>query len=73
MKNTLSKTELNPKLKEIAKRAGYSGLIYEISAEGLERFAKLIIDECAIVANRAENNDNELRCMSDVIYEHFGV
>lgn len=49
MKNTMSKIELNPKLKEIANRAGYSGLIYEVSAEGLERFAKLIIDECAEV------------------------
>lgn len=73
MKNTMSKVKLNPKLKELASKAGYSGLIYEISAEGLERFAKLIIDECAVVANRAENNDSELRCMSDVIHEHFGV
>ncbi len=36
-------------------------------------FAELIIKECAVIANRAENNDSELRCMYDVIVEHFGI
>lgn len=29
--------------------------------------------KCAVIANKAENNDTEIRCMYDVITEHFGV
>ena len=39
----------------------------------LEKFAELIVRECAKVANRAENAETEIRCMYDVITEHFGV
>lgn len=39
----------------------------------IEEFAKLIILECAVVANQAENNDSEFRCMYEVVTEHFGV
>ena len=38
-----------------------------------EKFAELIVRECAKVANRAENAETEIRCMYDVITEHFGV
>ncbi len=38
-----------------------------------EKFAELIVKECAVIANKAENNDTEIRCMYDVITEHFGV
>jgi len=38
-----------------------------------KKFAELIVKECAIIANRAENTETELRCMYDVITEHFGV
>lgn len=37
------------------------------------RFAELIVKECAIIANKAENSDSELRSMYDVITEHFGI
>lgn len=43
------------------------------SVENFNKFAELLIKKCAMLANRAENNDNELRCMYDVITEHFGV
>ena len=36
-------------------------------------FAELIVKECAIIANRADNTETEIRCMYDVITEHFGV
>jgi hypothetical protein len=39
----------------------------------MSKFAELIVGECAVIANRAENNDTEIRCMYDVITEHFGV
>ena len=38
-----------------------------------EKFAELIVKECAIIANRADNTETEIRCMYDVITEHFGV
>jgi len=44
-----------------------------MSADDLEKFAELIVRECAVIANKAENNDTEIRCMYDVITEHFGV
>jgi flagellar hook-associated protein FlgK len=39
----------------------------------ITQFANLIVKECATVGNSAENNENELRCMYDVITSHFGV
>jgi hypothetical protein len=38
-----------------------------------KKFAELIVKECAIIANRAENTETEIRCMYDVLTEHFGV
>ena len=38
-----------------------------------EKFAELIVKECAIIANCADNTETEIRCMYDVITEHFGV
>jgi hypothetical protein len=38
-----------------------------------QKFAQLLIHECAIIANRADNTETEIRCMYDVITEHFGV
>jgi hypothetical protein len=38
-----------------------------------EKFAELIVRECAKIANHAENTETEIRCMYDVITEHFGV
>ena len=43
------------------------------SKEQMEKFAQLIVRECAKVADKAEFNNSEFRCMYDVITEHFGV
>ena len=48
----------------------YNDIYYAIAAG---KHAQLIIQECAIIANRAENTETEIRCMYDVITEHFGV
>ena len=37
------------------------------------RFAELLVKKCAIIANRADNTETEIRCMYDVITEHFGI
>jgi|APFre7841882793_1041355.scaffolds.fasta_scaffold20086_4 hypothetical protein len=36
-------------------------------------YSEYLIKECARVANQAENNDSEFRCMYDVVVEHFGI
>ena len=72
---------MNERIKDIAVAAGAKlneGFYGEIcgilmSPAELEKFAELLIQECAIIANRAENTETELRCMYDVITEHFGV
>tara|TARA_R110000868_G_C10475148_1_gene728711 strand:- start:227 stop:457 length:231 start_codon:yes stop_codon:yes gene_type:complete len=38
-----------------------------------EKFAELIVAQCARVAEKAVHNDNEFRCMYDILTEHFGV
>jgi chemotaxis response regulator CheB len=45
----------------------------EWQQEFTKKFAQLLIHECAIIANRADNTETEIRCMYDVITEHFGV
>ena len=37
---------MNERIKELANKAGYDDLMYEISKEGLDKFAELIVGEC---------------------------
>jgi len=46
---------------------------YTVSQLFEQKFAELIVRECADITNKAENNDTEIRCMYDVITEYFGV
>jgi hypothetical protein len=74
---------MNKRIRELAKEAGLKveswmtnpPKPFQIlgSAEEFEKFANLIIQECATIANRAENNDLEIRCMYNIVTEHFGV
>jgi hypothetical protein len=77
---------MNELIRDIAKKAGIQitpmvldGVEYDYEdvnmdgSEDLKKFAELIIKECAIIANRADNTETEIRCMYDVITEHFGV
>lgn len=70
---------MNDKIGQLAETAGcayWNGTELRNMAgcyDELMLFAELIINECIIVASRAECNDNELRCMSNVIANHFGI
>lgn len=57
--------KMNEKIKELANKAGYNDQIYEISKEGLDKFAELIVRECALQC--VHNED------MDLIEKHFGV
>ena len=61
---------MNPRIQELAKQTGYiwhaSGdpQIYEFTPEKLEKFAELIVRECA----------HQVNCYEALnIFEHFGV
>lgn len=79
---------MNERIKELIKQAGFTvargyGLKDTVPEDvfianvrvsnEMKKFAELIIKECAHVANKAENNDKDLRAVYDVIIEHFGV
>jgi hypothetical protein len=40
---------------------------------GLEKFAELIVEECAKIAGKAEYSDTWLEPVEDAIKKHFGV
>ena len=62
---------MNKHIQELAEKAGL--FFNPLKQEDYAKFAELIVRECAIIANRAENTETEMRCMYDVITEHFGV
>jgi hypothetical protein len=71
-------SKMNERLNEFAMKANshhnnFFDLNYKELDVFLEKFAELIVKECAIIANKAENTETETRCMYDVITEHFGV
>lgn len=70
----------NKRIKELANKAGYNDQIYEISKEGLDKFAKLIALECASVCESMQLigpykdvQDATLKDASSTIKQHFGV
>ena len=68
---------MNERIKEFAKQTGYiwhaSGdpKVYEFTPEKLEKFAELIVQECAEVAGC--NGHVSGFALGDLIKEHFGV
>jgi hypothetical protein len=38
-----------------------------------EKFAELIVLECAAIANRAENDEYWIAPVGDLIVQHFGI
>ena len=45
----------------------------ELTVSHEEKFAELIVRECAWVGNKAESSDSEIRSMYEVILTHFGI
>jgi hypothetical protein len=60
---------LNQRIRELAEQAGYSKDYLEIGLpSNMEKFAELIVRECAEIADTAEPF-----LASDLIKQHFGV
>lgn len=63
---------MNPILKKLQDQSGLQPY-YNDQQVHIENFVKLVITECALVANRAENDDMETRPMYEVVLAHFGI
>ena len=64
---------MNERIKKLARHCGLPTDQDRTLTHEVERFALLIVRECAKVAEKAVHNDNEFRCMYDILTEHFGV
>ena len=61
---------MNERIKELAEQAGYSKDYLEIGLpSNMEKFAELIVWECAMVASTETSDDG----VGEVIKEHFGL
>jgi hypothetical protein len=62
---------MNERIKQLALEAGRTGLPYgEVE---IQKFAELIVRECASIAGKAEYSDTWLEPVEDAIKKHFGV
>lgn len=67
---------MNKRIKELAEQTGYiwhaSGdpQIYEFTPEKLEKFAELIVKECADIA---AINQHQFDSVDQYVLKHFGV
>ena len=70
---------MNERIKQLAKQTGYiwhaSGdpQIYEFTPEKLEKFAELIIKECASLFPLTFTDEQYQRRIDKTILKHFGV
>jgi hypothetical protein len=71
---------MNERIVEIASQAGYDPEVFALCRVGMEKFAELIVKECANLCQCEWNGDADTHdsCeayneCADMIREHFGV
>ena len=69
---------MNERIRELAEQAGSTHKqnlgVYQFYTDELEKFAELIVRECARVADQWVNDeDNGHNLVSDRLRQHFGV
>lgn len=73
---------MNERIKELANKAGYDDLIYEISKEGLDKFAMLIVqkfDDILVlehldcVGNKDKQMAERVQRLREKVKTYFGV
>jgi hypothetical protein len=67
---------MNTRLKELMKQCTWQACWPgdpDAGSFDKERFAELLINECAILATAAENSDFWTRPVADLFKEHFGI
>ena len=70
------------RIEELARKAralattkdAFEEYVVDFDAEKFEQvFAELLIKECINIANHVVYDEREVRCIDDVINEHFGI
>ena len=67
---------MNEQIKLLIKEAGIIQPERFDAVDGsnqLEKFAELVVTECAMIANRLENDEFWVEPAYDVITKHFGI
>lgn len=67
---------MNEQIKRLIKEAGIIQPERFDAVDGsnqLEKFAELVVTECAMIANRLENDEFWVAPAYDVITKHFGI
>jgi len=71
---------MNERIRELAEQAGYHPDVYELCKPGMEKFAELIVRECADniagnidLINPESSYNYGLRRAMNSVKEHFGV
>jgi hypothetical protein len=67
---------MNERIREFAQQAFFETEYDDVQnlPETMERFAELIIKECAIIADKwVDDTDNGQNYPSEMIQQHFGV
>ena len=68
---------MNERIKELAEQANPDFAKFYIvgpwHTEDIEKFAELIVRECASIAGKAEYSDTWFEPVEDTIKKHFGV
>ncbi len=68
----LKRLMMNPKIKELALQAGGSHYP-DVGGETLEKFAELIIEECAELFRLVHTDEQYPRRIDKTILKHFGL
>lgn len=67
---------MNERIEQLAEKAGYHPDVYNLCKEGLDKFAELIIQECADIAFKNTPDYEDLdygHLISDKIKHYFGI
>lgn len=64
---------MNDRIQQLKKQAGAEDFCGGTDCMDVDKFAELIVRECAKIAGKAEYSDTWLEPVEDAIKKHFGV
>lgn len=63
---------MNERIRQLAEKAEFSAKDLHIQNDNFQRFAELIVQECADVCERFGESGDGYTCSAEIL-EHFGV
>ena len=64
---------MNERIQKLAEQAGYHPDVYKLCKPGMEKFAELIVRECAKIAYRVGADASDVSDCGDAILENFDL